>query len=112
MGKSKLRDEKYIANKKKEFKLKIILGIIASIVLVLAVYYGVFYFILEQSNYFLDHFASMIIMILIGIIAILMPLINNQKIIGENKGDNMMLVVGTLLIICGILSVLISYIKI
>lgn len=112
MGKSKLRDEKFIANKKKEFKLKIVLGVLASIVLVLALYYGLYYFVLEETNYFLEHFASMIIMILIGIIAILMPLLNNQKLVGENKGDNMMLVVGTLLIICGLLSVLISYIRI
>ena len=101
MGKNKLRDEKYIAQKKKEFKLKIILGVLASIVLILAIYYGTFYFILEKSNYFLDHFASMIILILIGIIAITMPLLNGQKVIGDNKGDNMMLVVGVLLIICG-----------
>ena len=65
MGKNKLRDEKFIANKKREFKIKVVLGFLAGIVLALAVYYGVFYFILEESNYFLDHFASMIIMILI-----------------------------------------------
>jgi uncharacterized membrane protein len=112
MGKNKLRDEKFIANKKREFKIKVVLGVLAGIVLALAVYYGVFYFILEESNYFLDHFASMIIMILIGIIAILMPLLNNQNLVGENKGDNMMLVVGMLLIICGLLSVMISYLKI
>lgn len=112
MGKNKLRDEKFIVNKKREFKIKVVLGVLAGIVLALAVYYGVFYFILEESNYFLDHFASMIIMILIGIIAILMPLLNNQNLVGENKGDNMMLVVGMLLIICGLLSVMISYLKI
>ena len=112
MGKNKLRDEKFIVNKKREFKIKVVLGVLAGIVLALAVYYGVFYFILEESNYFLDHFASMIIMILIGIIAILMPLLNNQNLVGENKGDNMMLVVGMLLIICGLLSVIISYLKI
>jgi hypothetical protein len=53
----------------------------------------------------------MIIMILIGIIAILMPLLNGQKVVGENKGDNMMLVVGVLLIVCGLLSVLMSYVQ-
>ena len=111
MGKNKLRDEKFIANKKREFKLKLILGIIAVTVMVLAIYYGVFYFILEESNYFLDHFASMIIMVLIGLIAIMMPLLNSQKVVGENKGDNMMLVVGVLLIVCGLLSVLMSYIQ-
>ena len=110
MGKNRLRDEKLIAQKKKEFKLKIILGVLASIVLVLAIYYGVFYFLLEKSNYFLDHFASMIILILIGFIAIIMPLLNGQKVIGDNKGDNMMLVVGVLLIVCGLISVIVSFI--
>jgi amino acid permease len=111
MGKSKLRDEKFIKKNKKEFRIKIALGCLAFIVLLLAAYYGVYYFILEESNYFLDHFASMILMILIGIIAILMPLLNGQKLVGENKGDNLMLVVGILLIVCGLISVLMSYIK-
>ena len=111
MGKSKLRDEKFIAKKKSEFKIKVALGVLASIVLALVIYYGVYYFILETSNYFLDHFASSIILVLIGAIAILMPVLNGQKLVGENKGDNTMLVVGVLLIICALISILISYMQ-
>ena len=112
MSKNKLRDTKLIEQKKKEFKLKVILGILSVIVLVLAIYYGIFYFIIEESNYFLDHFASMIILILIGFIAILMPMLNGQKVIGDNKGDNLMLVVGVLLILCGLISTIMSFIQV
>lgn len=110
MGKSKLKDEKLIERKKFEFKIKLTLGILAGIVLAIASYYGVFYLFLEKSNYFLDHFASAIILSLIGVIALLMPLLNEQKMSGENKGDNMMIVVGFLLIICGLISIVISYV--
>ena len=109
MGKSKLKDEKLVQKKKKEQKIKIALSILAGLTLVLVLYYGVYYFILEQSNYFIDHFVSSIIMILIGGCAILLPTLNGQKLTGENKGDNMMLVVGVLLFICALVSIIISY---
>ena len=90
-------------------KIKVILAVLASITLVLLAYYGVSYYVLEQSNYFLEHFASALIMLAIGGCAILMPMLNSTKMTGENKGDNMMLVVGVLLFICSLVSIIISY---
>lgn len=111
MGKSKLRSDKSTPQKQIELKIKIVLAILVGIVLIVACYYGICYFILETTNYFLEHFAGSIIMMLIGVMAILMPLLNGQKLTGENKGDNTMFVVGILLFVCSLVSILISYLS-
>ena len=73
------------------------------------IYYAVSY-IQESTNYFIDHFLSAIMLICIGVMALLMPQLNQRTLKGENKGDNLMLFVGFGLIILGLLSILVSYI--
>jgi zinc transporter ZupT len=101
-----------IINKKLELLIRIIVILSIVLLLGLTVYYAIFYFIKEESNYFLDHFASMCMMVLIGINAIFTTILNKNKISGDNKNDKLMIVVGILLIICGLLSLLISFIPV
>jgi uncharacterized membrane protein HdeD (DUF308 family) len=96
--------------KKYMLKVKIILGVLAAIVLAGGIYYAICY-LNETTNYFIEHFLSAIMLIAIGIMALLMPQLNQRTIRGENKGDNMMLLVGFGLIILAIMSIIISYLN-
>ncbi len=98
------------ATKKYMLNIKIILGVLAAIVLGCAVYYLICTFT-ETTNYFVEHFLSAIMLIFIGCIALLMPQLNKKTLRGENKGDNMMIIVGFLLFFVAIMSIVVSYIS-
>ncbi len=96
-------------DKKKNFILKLIMGILATVSVGLIVLYLVELYALEQVSYFTTHFTTFICLFCIGIIALLLPTLNKKKFSGESKGDSMMLVVGILLIICSFISIMVSY---
>ena len=64
----------------------------------------------ETKSYFTMHFALPCILFMVGLIAVLMAILSIKSIQGENKGDNFMIVVGILLILCAIISLVWSYI--
>lgn len=100
-------------NKKEKLIIKIIIGIMAIISIALVVYYVLDLYAItpNELNYYNQHFAFLVCLSLIGVIAILLPMISQQKF-SEGKGDSMMIVVGFLLILCGIIAVVWSYISI
>ena len=63
-----------------------------------------------EMPYFFQHFGLAICLFLIGIIAFMLPMLNQTKYTGDSK-DSMMLVVAVLLILSAILSIIISYIN-
>ena len=101
-----------IDEKTKKFMtvVKIILGVLIAIVLACGIYYAINVFN-ETTNYFIDHFLSAIMLASIGVMALLMPQLNQRTLRGENKGDNMMLIVGVGLIILSIMSIVVSYLN-
>ena len=62
-----------------------------------------------QLSFFTSHFAIPIVLFLVGIIAILMPLISNKSYRGENKGDNFMFVIGLILFASSIITLILSF---
>lgn len=96
-------------DKKQKFKVKIIIGILAVITVALLVHMLIEIYVIENVSYFAKHFTTGICLILCGIIAFLMQLVAKQKY-GNNKGDDLMIVVSGLLILCGFIAFIMSYI--
>ena len=69
-----------------------------------------FVFSKTDMPYFFQHFGLAICLFFIGIIAFMLPMLNQTKYSGDSK-DSMMLVVAVLLILSAILSIVISYIN-
>ncbi len=91
---------------------KIIIGVLMFITLALGVEYLIEYFMnsdaMNNMSFFATHFTFGICLILIGIIAFLLPFQTRTRF-GEGKGDNMMLIVGILLVLCGIIAIPITF---
>lgn len=100
-------------SKKDKLALKCIIGTLAIASIALIVYYVIDSMVVtpDQISYFNQHFSIMVCLILVGIIALLLPMAGKQKF-GDGKGDSMMVVVGFLLMLCGIISVIYSYLNI
>lgn len=96
-------------DKKKALNLKIVMGIAAGIIVGLLIYYLIELYVIGKLSYFTTHFTIAVCLFCIGIIALLLPKINQRKFSGEGKGDSMMIVVGFLLILCSLISIMISY---
>lgn len=90
-------------------KIKIIFYFIIFIILSLGVYYLIEVFSGGEPSYFTQHFLGAIALVCTGIVALLMPLVTTSKLSGSTQGDSLMLIVGILLILCGLLSIVISY---
>lgn len=89
---------------------KIIMGVCAAITAIVGAFYIYEMFILAEVSYFTEHFAMFISLFAIGIIALLLPSINQKKYSSDSKGDNTMIIVAFLLFICSIVSIIISYV--
>lgn len=90
---------------------KIIIGICALIALAIGIEYMVEYFINDSANkmsFFANHFSLGIALIFIGIIAFLLPFTTRTRF-GEGKGDNMIMIVGVLLVLCGIIAIPLTF---
>ena len=99
-----------LTNKQKR-KFKIVIGIIMLIAVGIVAEYLFEYFTKETSNqmsFFANHLSLGIVLILVGIIAFLLPFTTRTRF-GEGKGDNMILVVGILLILCGIITIPLTF---
>ncbi len=46
---------------------------------------------------------------MVGIIALFMAMLSKQSLTGESKGDNLMIVVGILLMVCSVIALVWSY---
>lgn len=64
----------------------------------------------ENRSYFSLHFALPIILFLVGVIAIMLSTLSKMSLSGESKGDNMMLGVGILLMLCSIITLIFSFV--
>ena len=92
---------------------KILLAVLAAIVVGLGIWAAVELVFMENHtpSYFVKHFSFGLALILIGIMAFLMTQVAKRRYEG-GKGDEMMLIVSVLLILCGILGIAISYFNI
>ena len=95
-------------DKQTAFTIRFIIGLMALVTLGLGIYY-----FMDTSDasisYFTEHFLSAVALFCIGVIALLLPVLNGTKLSGTNQGDSLMIVVGILLMLCAILSIIMSY---
>jgi len=93
--------------------IRIILFILAIAVIVLATEAAIELIFMEnhEPSYFVKHFSLGTSLIIIGVMAFLMTQVAKRRYEG-GKGDEMMLVVSVLLILCGFIAYLISYFNI
>lgn len=99
-------------NKKRIQTVKIVIFVLVVLVLALGTEYLIEYFSHEhfdEMSFFAQHFTLGIALILIGVIAFILPFLTRTRY-GDNKGDNMMLIVSILLVLCGIVAIALSFI--
>lgn len=87
---------------------KIIIAVGMAIIFAL----GILYYVEASKgelSYFTDHFLIGIVLIIVGCIAMFLPSVSKKSFSGDDKGDNMMIGVGILLIICALVAILTSY---
>lgn len=96
-------------NSKENFYIKVILSVVIALIVIFGGYYVVELFIIEVKSYFTQHFLGSIILFLVGIAALLMPMVSQKRLAGENKGDSLMIIVAFLLFICSLFSIVMSY---
>lgn len=94
-------------------KTKLIFKIIISILMAISMIVGGFflYFVSFKNDnvpYFFEHFALFVSLLCIGIVALLLPAVTNSRFMGNGK-DNIMILVGFALIICGLVAIIYSY---
>lgn len=75
----------------------------------MAIYMGIVFFTGSETNYFLKHFGPGLTIILVGVVAILLPTLNKMSVSTSDKGDNLMYLVGAILIILGIGTVVFTF---
>ena len=87
--------------------------IIISMIIIIGITGFYFYEILgeKEPSYFSVHFALPIIFMVVGILAILLPMANKEKLTTNDKGDKMMPVIGVILILVAIISCIFSFIN-
>ncbi len=94
--------------KKTSLILKIVISVLAVAIVGMVVLFLVELYAKDTLSYFTKHFAIFFILLFIGSIALLLPNVNRRKF-SENKGESMMVLVGFLLIICAVISIIVSY---
>lgn len=98
--------------KNQRTKLYIAFKVVTTIAFLVVVAFSILYFI-ETENagllYFKKHFVISILLFFVGIIAFMLPRLNQKSLQGENKGDGFMLIVSILLFICSVLTCVFSY---
>ena len=106
------KNAKRTTNEKSQIRgLKIFMTFVALISVALVLYYTIdLYFVKNAENFFEKHFLIAIVLTLIGIEAICLPAVNGVKYSGESKGDSLMYGVGFLLFLCGLISIIYSFI--
>lgn len=107
MTKNKLNNKNN--NSKENLYIKIILAIVMVFIVILGGYYVIELFVINKTSYFTKHFLTSCILFLVGVGALLMPMVSQKKYSGENKGDSLMIVVAFLLFICSLFSIIMSY---
>jgi hypothetical protein len=93
-------------------KEKLIIKIIIAVLLAIAVTFSVIVFIYIQRTdvpYWINHFGFALILIPISGIAMLLPMLNQSKYVGDGKGDSLMVIVSILLFLSALLSIGLSY---
>ncbi len=93
-------------------KEKLIIKIIIAVLLAIAVTFTVIVFIYIQRTdvpYWINHFGFALILIPISGIAMLLPMLNQSKYVGDGKGDSLMVIVSILLFLSALLSIGLSY---
>ncbi len=94
-------------------KEKLVIRIIIAALLAVAITFSVITFIYMQQPevpYWINHFGFALILFPISGIALLLPMLNQSKFVGDGKGDSLMVIVAILLFLSGILSIVLSYI--
>ncbi len=91
--------------------LKIIFTIIIIICLIFAVSMTILVFTLDQADIppFIEHFGLGLSLILVGVVALLMTILNKYNINSTDKGDKVMQVIAGLLVVFGIATIIFSY---
>ena len=90
---------------------KIIIGISMIIILAIGTNYMIEAFTGDGTlSFFTRHFMIPIVLVIIGGIAIFLPMTAQKTLSGDDKGDNMMYGVGILLFVCAIIALATSFI--
>lgn len=91
--------------------LKIIFSIIIVACLALAICMMIIIFTVEPDKVppFVDHFGVGLSLVMVGLTAILMTILNKYNVNSSDRGDNVMKIVGALLILFGIGTIIFSY---
>ena len=98
-------------NKKRIQTVKIVIFVLVLLVLTLVGEYLFEYFThdtYDEISFFAKHFSLGIALILIGCIAFCLPFFTRSRY-GDNKGDSAMLIVSILLVLCGIISIPLTF---
>ena len=82
----------------------------ATIILLVEAFIEVYVLKLDPASGFVVHFTPGICMILVGFIAFLLQAVGKSKYSGD-KGDDLMKLVSVLLILCGFIAIIWSYIS-
>ena len=108
MGKNNIRKEEQTPQK--NTPLMSIFRVIILIAFVVVMSCTILYFVemnSDNKSYFTIHFALPLILFMVGIIALFMAMLSKQSLTGE--GDNLMIVVGILLMVCSVIALVWSY---
>ena len=99
-------------NNKERKVAKLTMGILALITIILLVemFVEVYVLKLDPASYFVQHFTAGICMILVGFIAFILQVVGKTKYSGD-KSDDLMKLVSVLLILCGFIAIIWSYIN-
>ena len=93
-------------------KEKLIIKIIIAILLAITITFSVIVFIYIQKPevpYWINHFGFALVLIPISAIAMLLPMLNQSRYVGDGKGDSLMVIVSILLFLSALLSIGLSY---
>ncbi|MCI9182692.1 MAG: hypothetical protein HFG90_05490 [Acholeplasmatales bacterium] len=110
MGINNIRKEEQTSQK--NTPLMSIFRVIILIAFVVVMSCTILYFVemnSDNKSYFTIHFALPLILFMVGIIALFMAMLSKQSLTGESKGDNLMIVVGILLMVCSVIALVWSY---
>lgn len=112
MGKNNMKKQNQTSVPQKKTMAYLAMRIIIVISFLFVIACTIVYFVefdSQNKSYFSLHFAIPVILLFVGIIAILLSCLSKKNYSGENKGDTMMIGVGALLILCSIISLIMSY---
>ncbi len=99
-----------------KFKIiRIIDMVISGILITMLTIHAIFFFSLGEGDslpYFFEHFSVGIAIMLVGVIAYTLPILNKQTVRGTDKGDKLMTYAGVLAVILGIMTIIMTYMNI